>query len=88
MEDGSTLWDIWSLGAMILECDMDKDEYMRINSERGSLQKAEKVTEDKNTCRNLRAIVRGTVLCGRMEDMIRIEEIIKLLEQVSFRKKF
>ena len=26
--DGSHQWDVWSLGAMILECDMEIDVYM------------------------------------------------------------
>ena len=31
--DGSTKWDMWSLGAMICEADMAKDEYVHVNKE-------------------------------------------------------
>ena len=27
LRDGSVLWDIWALAAMILECDMEVNEY-------------------------------------------------------------
>ena len=30
------LWDVWALCAMVLESDMEIDEYLRIMSERGS----------------------------------------------------
>lgn len=86
LRNGSTLWDIWSLGAIILESDMEKDEYMVINSERGGLGKAAKHLEMKGVCRHLKAIVRGTLLCGRLSDMLKLDDIIQLLDQVSFRK--
>ena len=34
MDDGSPKWDVWALGAMILEADLEKDEYLRVNNER------------------------------------------------------
>lgn len=30
LADGSPLWDIWALGALIMESDMEKDAYLRI----------------------------------------------------------
>ncbi len=36
LRDGSTKWDIWSLGAMILEADLDRNAYLRVKNERGS----------------------------------------------------
>ena len=34
LEDGDPRWDVWALGAMILEADMEKDEYLRVDNER------------------------------------------------------
>lgn len=34
LEDGSPKWDIWALGAMILEADLEKDKYYNITNER------------------------------------------------------
>jgi hypothetical protein len=65
---------------------MEKDEYLVINSERGGMGKATKHVDEKYVCRHLKQIIRGTLLCGRLEDMLSLDEIIKLLEQVSFRK--
>ena len=36
MDDGSPRWDVWALGAMILEADMEKDQYLNIDSERAA----------------------------------------------------
>ena len=65
---------------------MEKDEYMRINSERGSLQKAKEHCDQKDVCKFVKQIVRGTLLCGRLEDMLSLDQIIKLLMQAKFRK--
>ena len=27
LRDGSTIWDIWALGVIVMEADMEKDEY-------------------------------------------------------------
>jgi len=35
MKDGSTLWDIWAIAAIILESDMRPGEYYGVSTERG-----------------------------------------------------
>jgi len=30
LRDGSTAWDIWALGVIIMEADMDRDEYFNV----------------------------------------------------------
>ncbi len=36
LKDGSSLWDIYALSAMILEADMYPGEYLQVRNERGS----------------------------------------------------
>jgi serine/threonine protein kinase len=38
--DGSSKWDCWSVGAMILEADLETNEYININSAHGAKGKA------------------------------------------------
>ena len=45
LKDGSILWDVWALCAMILESDMDVDEYKQVMTERAGLLKATKHCE-------------------------------------------
>ena len=45
LKDGSILWDIWSFAAIILESDMDVNEYKEVMTERQGLTKAEKHIE-------------------------------------------
>jgi serine/threonine protein kinase len=87
LKDGHVAWDIWALGAIALESDMEVDEYMRINCERGSIQKAEKHLQDNKVCKHLKALVRGTVMRQNLEEMIGLDEVIKLLERAFFAKR-
>lgn len=50
LKDGSTLWDIWAFGAVILECDMEVDEYKQVMTEREGVRKAEKHVEKPGVC--------------------------------------
>ena len=34
MDDGNEKWDVWALGAMILEADLETDVYLNVDSER------------------------------------------------------
>jgi hypothetical protein len=34
LPDGSILWDVWAFAAIILECDMEIDEYKEVMTER------------------------------------------------------
>lgn len=84
--DGSTQWDIWALGAIILECDMPIDEYLEVRHERGAQAKASKHLEQIETNTYVKRIVRGTILRGRGEDMISIERIKSFLVEAAFRR--
>jgi hypothetical protein len=66
---------------------MEVDEYLRVATERGSLQKAEKHLDQRETCKHLKALVRGTILRGRVQDMLNMDQIAHLLQQVQFRKR-
>ena len=47
---------------------------------------AEKHLEKAGVCNNLKAIIRGTMKKGRINEMISLDEIIELLKKVQFRK--
>ena len=54
LRDGSFTWDVWALGAIILESDMEKDEYFVVNQERGSIAKATAHLDKPEVCRHLK----------------------------------
>jgi hypothetical protein len=47
---GSPLWDVYAYACIILESDMEMDEYLAIQSERESLLKAEKYIKLPDVC--------------------------------------
>lgn len=80
--DGSTEWDIWAFAAIILESDMEVNEYKEVMSERGSLQKAGKHIEQPGVSDELKRIIRGTILKGGKGDIMGLDEILELLKKV------
>lgn len=48
--DGSTKWDIWSFGAMLLEVDLDKGEYIHTNNETEARLKLRKHLKKEGVC--------------------------------------
>jgi serine/threonine protein kinase len=60
--DGSIRWDVWSFAAMLLEADLDKEEYIHTNNETEARLKLRKHLKKEGVCKHLRAIWEGTML--------------------------
>ena len=86
MIDGSNVWDIWALGAIIMESDMEKDEYFNVCLERGSISKANAYLERPGVCRHLKEIIPRTVLVKEKEKIMTLDDMIVLLKQASFKR--
>ena len=86
LRDGSTKWDIWSLGAMVLEADLGINEYLRVNSENGAIFKAGKYLREDKPHRDIAAIINGTILAGNSENLMSLGEIINHLKTSVFRR--
>ena len=86
LEDGSVLWDVWSLAMIIVESDLEHDIFMKINSERHGLLEVEKYTKEKTTCKSIRRILNSTVTLGNIKGSMKLEEIKELLLTSNFRK--
>jgi len=52
-EDGTIEWDIYSLVAIVVECDMETDAYQRVAEERAGQSIIKKHCEAKGTCKEL-----------------------------------
>ena len=58
-------WDIWAFAAIILESDMEVNEYKEVMTERQGLTKADKHIESTWVCINLKNIIIGTLKKGK-----------------------
>ena len=83
--DGSKAWDVWAIAAMILECDMDIGVYEHLNSEEESINAAKKHIYNKETCKEIKNIIKGTILSNKEYTMISLDEIKELLSHAKFR---
>ena len=55
--DGDEQWDLYAFVAIIAECDMGVNEYLRVKNEREGKSVIKKHIEDKKTCRELAKLV-------------------------------
>jgi serine/threonine protein kinase len=74
-KEGSTLFDVWALGAIILESNMKMDAYYDCGGEEDAKKRAKAHIKEGRTCKHLGGILRGTVLSERDENIISLEEI-------------
>ena len=81
----SKAWDIYSYACIILESDLETDEYLSVNNARSIEWKAEKHVKRDDVCPQLKMLLRGTTLRGKLSDMISVDDIICLLERIKFR---
>jgi hypothetical protein len=81
---GSKSWDIYGYACIILESDLETDEYLSVNNSRSIECKAEKHIKRENVCPHMKQILRGTILRGRLSEIITVDEVMTLLEKVKF----
>ena len=86
LKDGSTLWDVWGMAAVILECDMRPGEYLGTANERGAQLKAEEHCKAKDTSPSLRIMLTHTMLRNELGTMEGLGFMRKMLRNVAFHK--
>ena len=62
-EDGDPQWDLYSFVAIIAECDMGVNAYLKVKNEREGKAALKKHIEDKQTCRILANLVQSFIFC-------------------------
>lgn len=60
--NGSVQWDVWSIVAIILECDMKPNEYLECNNEEQSIESAITHCNKKNVCERLKKLVKKVII--------------------------
>jgi serine/threonine protein kinase len=87
LEDGSIYWDIWSMGAIILEANMQLDGYFHTADEKDARTKAVLHLKEPKTCKHLARIVRETLIEKKVRLIISWEEMIKELKLAQFKRQ-
>ena len=86
LKDGSVLWDVWAIAAIILEADMRPGEYYGVKDERGAHFKGLEHCKDKETSPALRRLLDHTLLRSEVGTMEGLVFIRRQLQQIKFRK--
>ena len=63
--DGCTDWDVWAYAAIILECNVERDAFIRIMRDDQTVALAKQHINSKNTCPILKKVLTETLLRGR-----------------------
>ena len=86
LRDGSTIWDRYALAAIILECDMERDGYLGVNTEKETRFVVNKYMQNPECCEHIKHIVKQTLLCGSFHDVMSMEAMMEDLSKAKFRK--
>jgi serine/threonine protein kinase len=86
-QDGDPQWDLYSLVAIIAECDMGTSDYMRVKSERESETALKKYISEPSTCKVLAKLVKDVIFCQKYEELPLIAEVVADIKKINFRKK-
>lgn len=85
LEDGSTKWDIWALGAMILEADLEKDVYLNVENDRVAQNMCQKHLRSTEVNQELKDVLRMTVMADFTVEIQPLEKIMTLIPKMKFR---
>jgi serine/threonine protein kinase len=85
LDDGSPRWDVWALGAMILEADLEKDQYINVNNESTAQNLCQQHLRRGNVNQELKEVLRMTVMAANAVDIEKLRDIMPLIPKMKFR---
>ena len=83
--DGCQTWDKYALACIVLECDMEKDEYIRAKDERVAKTLIKKHVENKGTCEHIFALSDRMILRYDSGNEPSYDEIAGMIKKMKFR---
>lgn len=83
--NGSVQWDIWALAVIILESDMEVNEYIICDSEREGKAAIKKHTERPRVCVNIKEIAKKIILEPEKNQKMTLDKLKSMVEKVRFR---
>ena len=81
----SSKWDVWALGAMILEADLEKDQYLAVNNERTAQNICQLHLRRGDVNQDLKEVLRMTVMASLVVDIVKLRDIMPLIPKMKFR---
>lgn len=84
--DGCQTWDKYALACIVIECDMEKDEYMRVKDERGGKALIKKHVENKATCEHIFDLADRLLLRHDSANEPSYDEIAEMIKRMKFRQ--
>ena len=85
-EDGSIEWDIYSLVAIIVECDMETEAYQRVAEERAGQSIIKKHCEAKGTSKELADMATSVLMSKTGFFMSGLDEVAEIIKKITFKK--
>ena len=73
IRDGEKAWDVFSIGAIILEADLQGEEYHSVNKPEEIIRKAKQYLLKSKICPHIKEILQQTLLAKEPKDMMKID---------------
>jgi serine/threonine protein kinase len=83
--DGYYMYDVFSLACIAVECDMEKDQFMKVGRESEIKSVMKKHIQDKKTCIHLVELINRCVLEPQGVHDITLDEVAELIKLIKFR---
>lgn len=86
-EDGDPQYDLFSLVAIIAECDMGTDDYMRVKTDREGASVLKKYISEPTTCKVLAQLAKSVLFPAKGAELPLIDDVVASIKKISFKKK-
>ncbi len=86
-QDGDPQWDLYSLVAIIAECDMGTSEYMRVKNEKEGESVLKRHISEPSTCKVLAQLVKDVIFCPKGDELPLIADVVASIKKINFKKK-
>ena len=82
--DGSYKWDMYSLGVIILEYDLQKDALANCQTDKQLRKHARNHIKRPEVCSVLKMVMERTILADKDDEMISIQELKDVILKIDF----
>jgi hypothetical protein len=84
--DGSVMWDMYALACIVVECDLQKDEYIKAKDSRVGMGIIKRHVEHKDTCKSIFAFVDKVMLSYDGIHTPTYDELEDLIKGMKFKQ--
>ena len=84
--DGNINWDMWALGAIVLECFVGRDRFKKVEDHDDTMMLANDLFKNKKLEQPIKELMSDTVMSGRRNYLISYERLKNMIGDINFQE--